>query len=264
MTRSSILFGSPKIACETACSMSMSKPSICPEIGLRAPSSRVSAETPAMSRPRSWILRHGGCRPASGPGPAGCRPGRRTAGSWRSRRRCRTAPATGPVRRWRDGDGAALGGGDSGVGVVVAGRRAGAEQPGSRPATASDGERSPLAAAHRYSSSRCETPHQAQQRRRSARPGARAHRPTGSQPPASSSCWRGLAAQRRPAARRSSSSKAANVALPESGAVPVASATAPSQSPPSSSARICCVHRGVVVPGQRARGRRTPGSARAR
>ena len=29
MTFSSILFGSPKIACETAWSMSMSKPSIC-------------------------------------------------------------------------------------------------------------------------------------------------------------------------------------------------------------------------------------------
>ena len=56
-TRSSIRSGSPKIACETACSMSMSKPSICPEIGLRAPSSSVSAETPAISRPRCWILR---------------------------------------------------------------------------------------------------------------------------------------------------------------------------------------------------------------
>ena len=34
----------------------MSKPSMRPETGLRAPSSRVSAETPAMRRPRSWIV----------------------------------------------------------------------------------------------------------------------------------------------------------------------------------------------------------------
>ncbi len=55
-TRSSIRSGLPKIACETACSMSMSKPSIWPEIGLRAPSRSVSAETPAIRRPRRWIF----------------------------------------------------------------------------------------------------------------------------------------------------------------------------------------------------------------
>ena len=56
MTRSSILLGSSKIACETAWSMSMSKPSIRPETGLRAPSSSVSAETPAISRPRRAMV----------------------------------------------------------------------------------------------------------------------------------------------------------------------------------------------------------------
>ena len=56
ITFSSTLFGSPKMACETPRSISMSKPSMRPETGLRAPSSRVSAETPAMRRPRSWIF----------------------------------------------------------------------------------------------------------------------------------------------------------------------------------------------------------------
>ena len=41
---------SPKIAADTACSMSMSKPSICPDSGLREPISRVSAETPTTQR----------------------------------------------------------------------------------------------------------------------------------------------------------------------------------------------------------------------
>ena len=56
MTRYSILLGSLKIAFETALSMSISKPSIWPVKGLRAPRSNVSAETPAISRPRSWIV----------------------------------------------------------------------------------------------------------------------------------------------------------------------------------------------------------------
>src|SRR3954447_8211908 len=54
ITRSSI-FGEPKIAVATAFSMSMSKPSIAPVIGLREPSSKVSAETPAIKRPRALI-----------------------------------------------------------------------------------------------------------------------------------------------------------------------------------------------------------------
>ena len=57
ITRSSTLSGSPKIAWATARSTSMSKPSIRPVTGLRAPSSSESAETPAMRRPRSWIRR---------------------------------------------------------------------------------------------------------------------------------------------------------------------------------------------------------------
>ena len=56
MTRNSILLGSLKMAFETALSISMSKPSIWPLSGFRDPSSNVSAETPAISRPRSWIL----------------------------------------------------------------------------------------------------------------------------------------------------------------------------------------------------------------
>lgn len=56
MTLSSILLGSLKMAFATARSISMSKPSIWPLSGLRAPSSMVSAETPAISRPRFWIV----------------------------------------------------------------------------------------------------------------------------------------------------------------------------------------------------------------
>ena len=48
ITRSSILSGSPNRARETAWSTSMSKPSIVPVTGLRAPSRSVSAETPAL------------------------------------------------------------------------------------------------------------------------------------------------------------------------------------------------------------------------
>ena len=72
ITRSSILFGSPKIASEISFSISMSKPSIAPVTGLRAPSSTVSAETPAISRPRCWMVRN---RPAGigSPGPGICR-----------------------------------------------------------------------------------------------------------------------------------------------------------------------------------------------
>lgn len=56
MTRNSTLFSSPKIAFATALIMSMSKPSILPVNGLRDPRLRLSAETPAISRPRSWIV----------------------------------------------------------------------------------------------------------------------------------------------------------------------------------------------------------------
>jgi len=56
MTLNSILFGSPKIALDTALSISMSKPSIWPLSGFRAPSNNVSEETPAISRPLSLIL----------------------------------------------------------------------------------------------------------------------------------------------------------------------------------------------------------------
>jgi len=52
MTLYSILLGSPKMALDTALSISMSKPSIWPLSGFRDPNSKVSAETPAMSRPR--------------------------------------------------------------------------------------------------------------------------------------------------------------------------------------------------------------------
>jgi len=52
MTLNSILLGSPKMAFETALSISMSKPWIWPLSGLREPSSIVSAETPAINRPR--------------------------------------------------------------------------------------------------------------------------------------------------------------------------------------------------------------------
>jgi len=51
-----ILFGLPKISLATARTMSTSKPSSFPENGLRNPNSKVSAETPAMSRPRARIL----------------------------------------------------------------------------------------------------------------------------------------------------------------------------------------------------------------
>ena len=48
MTTSWTLLGSPKIALATCETKSMSNPSICPVRGLRAPSSWVSADTPAM------------------------------------------------------------------------------------------------------------------------------------------------------------------------------------------------------------------------
>ena len=56
MTFGVILFGSPKMACETAWSMSMSKPSISLVTGLRAPSRSESADTPAMRWPRFWMV----------------------------------------------------------------------------------------------------------------------------------------------------------------------------------------------------------------
>src|SRR5258705_13547443 len=54
MTRNSS-FGEPKIAVATAFSMSMSKPSIVPVMGFREPSSKVSADTPAINRPCALI-----------------------------------------------------------------------------------------------------------------------------------------------------------------------------------------------------------------
>src|ERR1019366_7104619 len=77
MTLNSILLGSLKMAFETALSISMSKPSIWPLSGLRAPSSRVSEETPAISRPRFWIvameLPEAMAAPGAGFGPAGAK-----------------------------------------------------------------------------------------------------------------------------------------------------------------------------------------------
>jgi len=65
------------MAFETALSMSMSKPSIWPFSGFRAPSSRVSAETPAISRPRCLIfaiwLPEGRAAPATGAAPSGAK-----------------------------------------------------------------------------------------------------------------------------------------------------------------------------------------------
>jgi hypothetical protein len=74
ITRSSTLSGLPKIACDTARIMSMSKPSMRPLIGLRAASVSVSAETPAMRRPRCWISRivePAGIAPGAGMGLSG-------------------------------------------------------------------------------------------------------------------------------------------------------------------------------------------------
>ena len=51
-----ILFGSPKIACATRCATRMSNPSNWLVDRLRAPSSRVSDETPTTRRPRSKIF----------------------------------------------------------------------------------------------------------------------------------------------------------------------------------------------------------------
>ena len=74
ITRSSTLSGSPKIAWATARSTSMSKPSILPVTGLRAPSSSESAETPATSRPLLRIVSivlPAGSDPGPGSAPCG-------------------------------------------------------------------------------------------------------------------------------------------------------------------------------------------------
>src|SRR5438132_13024251 len=70
-TRYSTLFGSPKIARATSRTMSMSNPSRLPETGFRKPNNSVSAETPAMSRPRCQIVSMndpGGMGPGAGRG----------------------------------------------------------------------------------------------------------------------------------------------------------------------------------------------------
>ena len=191
ITRSSIWFGSPKIACEISCSMSMSKPSIFPEIGLRAPSSRVSAETPTISRPRFWILRHGGAGGHLARSRAGCRRGvglqavrRGDVGAGGRGRR-------GAVPRLVDGAAVGLGVG-SGVGGVVTRGRARAQQRGRRPSTAQGDRRGHGGAG---SSVLLQPQRDAPPgRHRGDEPGQqrRGPRRAVSQPPASSSCGGGL------------------------------------------------------------------------
>lgn len=68
--------GSPNSAADTACSMSTSKPSTWPVIGLRKPIGNVFWSTPAISRPRCTIramVEPSGICPGGGSGPLGRR-----------------------------------------------------------------------------------------------------------------------------------------------------------------------------------------------
>ena len=207
-----------------------------------------------MSRPRVLDLAHvvpAGIRPGAGRAPARCVGLQAVRGhDVGARRRGGGDGAAladgGPERRWRGRDGRRV--------VLAGGEQAPAPGPA---ASAATNDRARSAAAHRYSSSRSETPHQAHSAATSpaSSPSAAAN---GSHPPAWSSCCAVL--PRAASCVAGARVEAANVALPE-----------PSPCPwPARPLRPSCRRRRASGsagartrrrPRAAARGRRTPGSA---
>ena len=233
----------------------MSKPSICPVTGLRAPSSRVSAETPAMSRPRFWMVSMC-CRPASagrrhrGGGAYDCRqlvvttsvPDGAGEGVWS---RWGTVRGRGGRRRVQGRRVVGAGRVQAPVTRVAASARDDRERAGRRRLIGT-----PPAASRRPTRRTGPRP---------PRPAARARRRTA----ATRRCRRAAARSgrsARTAARRRLVSNAAKVALPvrplargqRDRALPVAGVVERAD---------LLVDRGVVGPRQRVAGRRMPGSA---
>ncbi len=194
---------------------------------------------------------HGSCRTASGRGSAwGRRRVRLQAVRGHdvgARRRGRRASATVP--RWATVRARGRRRRVQGRRVVDPGRRAGPDaQAGGQ--HGDDGERAPLPAAHRYSSSRSETPHQAQAA--ATRPSQQPERTGDRQPPAGVvELLRGLAAQGGQLRRRSSCRTRRRWCCPCRSRCPSRARPHPPSPRTSSSARICWWTAAYVGPRQR-------------